>query len=331
MTTPLLQVKNVTIELRTRNGVVPVIDNLSFTLHQNESLAFVGESGCGKSMTALAIMGLLPEGIGRIASGQILFDGEDLTTASMKRLRALRGNEISMIFQEPMTSLNPVYTVAEQISEVLRTHQKLSKKAAYDAAIELLDAVQIPNPKGRADDYPFQLSGGQRQRVMIAIALACRPKILIADEPTTALDVTVQAQIFDLLNDLRKQLQTSIIMITHDMGVVAEMVDHMIVLYAGRKAEMGPVKQVIRNPRHPYTKGLISCVPHITQRPKKIRTSLTEISGIVPSLAAFGQDKCLFESRCHKADSQCRMARPVADEELSGTHHVACWHAGDAK
>ncbi|MEN8933735.1 MAG: ABC transporter ATP-binding protein, partial [Planktotalea arctica] len=207
----LLSVKNLRIEIKTRAGVAPVIDDLSFDLDAGESLSFVGESGCGKSMTALALMGLLPEGVGSVASGSITFDGEDLTQASEARLRALRGNDISMIFQEPMTSLNPLYTVGEQIAEVLRAHQGLSRKQAWDQAVELLDAVRIPNARARAEDYPFQMSGGQRQRVMIAIALACQPKILIADEPTTALDVTVQAQIFDLLQDMRRQTGSAII------------------------------------------------------------------------------------------------------------------------
>ena len=202
MSEPLLKVQNLRIELSLRDGIAPVIDDLSFELGAGESISFVGESGCGKSMTALGIMGLLPEKVGRIASGKITFDGEELTTVTQKRLRAIRGNEISMIFQEPMTSLNPVYTVGEQIAEVLRAHQGLSKSAAWNCAIELLDAVRIPNARRRVSDYPFQMSGGQRQRVMIAIALACEPKILIADEPTTALDVTVQAEIFDLLNEL---------------------------------------------------------------------------------------------------------------------------------
>lgn len=258
MSEPLLKVENLRIELTTRDGVVPVIDNLSFELAAGENLSFVGESGCGKSITALGVMGLLPEKIGRIASGGITFDGEDLTAASEARLREIRGNDISMIFQEPMTSLNPVYAVGEQIAEVLRRHQGLGKSAAWNKAIELLDAVRIPNPGARVSDYPFQMSGGQRQRVMIAIALACEPKILIADEPTTAFDVTVQAHIFDLLRDLQAKTGTAIMLITHDMGAVAEMSERMIVMYAGRKAEEGRVDEVIEHPSHPYTKGLIS-------------------------------------------------------------------------
>ncbi|MEO0379227.1 MAG: ABC transporter ATP-binding protein [Pseudomonadota bacterium] len=328
MMAPLLQVENLRVELAVRGGVVPVIDDLSFTLDHGENLSFVGESGCGKSMTALAVMGLLPEGIGRIASGKILFDGEDLTSASDARLRDIRGNQISMIFQEPMTSLNPVYTVGEQIAEVLRAHQGLSKTSAKDMAVELLDAVRIPNPHARVDDYPFQMSGGQRQRVMIAIALACKPKILIADEPTTALDVTVQAQIFDLLRDMRAQTGTSIIMITHDMGAVAEMADRMIVMYAGRKAEEGPVNDIIAHACHPYTKGLITCVPHIVADLNETRHELTEIPGIVPGISEFGQDFCLYGARCPNVSEQCRTQRPT-EQKMADDHVSACWHAED--
>ena len=325
MIDPLLSVQNLRIELTTRDGVASVIDDFSFNLFPGEVISFVGESGCGKSMTALGIMGLLPEGVGKIASGSIKFAGEDLSTANSKRMRSIRGNEISMIFQEPMTSLNPVYTIGEQIAEVLRAHQGLSKKASWSKAIELLDAVRIPNPQARISDYPFQMSGGQRQRVMIAIALACEPRILIADEPTTALDVTVQAQIFDLLNDLRKKTGTAIILITHDMGAVAEMAERMIVMYAGRKAEEGPVQQVIDNARHPYTRGLISCVPHILETLTCERQTLQEVPGIVPSLRDFGKDRCLFASRCNNVSEKCRNERPPETEFLN-SQRVACWH-----
>ena len=328
MTGPLLKIEHLRIELKTRDGVAPVIDDLGFQLAAGESIGFVGEAGCGKSMTALGIMGLLPEGIGRIAGGSITFDGEELTTASEKRLRDLRGNEISMIFQEPMTSLNPVYSVGEQIAEVLRAHQGLSRKAAWDQAAQLLDAVRIPNAKARVGDYPFQMSGGQRQRVMIAMALACKPKILIADEPTTALDVTVQAQIFDLLRDLRRETGTAIILITHDMGAVAEMADRVIVMYAGRKAETGPVDRIIEHPRHPYTRGLISCVPHIPTPLTEAREALTEVPGIVPSLKDFGVDACLFASRCSYRTDPCFTSRPKPAEFEDG-QIADCWHAED--
>ena len=322
----LLSVKNLRIEIKTRAGVAPVIDNLSFDLQAGESLSFVGESGCGKSMTALALMGLLPEGVGSVAAGSITFDGEELTTATETRLREIRGNDISMIFQEPMTSLNPLYTIGEQIAEVLRAHQNLSRTAAWSQAIELLDAVRIPNAKARVNDYPFQMSGGQRKRVMIAIALACQPKILIADEPTTALDVTVQAQIFDLLQDMRRQTGSSIILITHDMGAVAEMAERMIVMYAGRKAELGLVEEVIAHPRHPYTAGLISCVPHILSTLTEEREELVEVPGIVPALYDFGKDSCLFASRCQQAQAQCLEARPP-EIEFGAEHQSACWRA----
>jgi len=326
MTEALLSVENLRVEFTTRDGVVPVIDDLSFHLNDRDNISFVGESGCGKSMTALALMGLVPHPVGRIASGKILFQGEDLVQASEKRLQQIRGNDISMIFQEPMTSLNPVYTVSQQISEVLRRHQNLSKTQAAVQAIELLDAVRIPNPSARAKDYPHQMSGGQRQRVMIAMALACRPKLLIADEPTTALDVTVQAQIFDLLSDLRRETGTAILLITHDMGAVAEMADRLIVMYAGRKVEEGPVDQVIAAPRHPYTEGLISCVPHITANLESERSALTEVPGIVPPLSQFGRDLCLFASRCVYRSDRCTEARPeqsaVAEQQT-----VACWHS----
>ncbi len=322
----LLRVRNLRIELRTRDGVAPVIDDLGFDLAEGEAISLVGESGCGKSMTALGIMGLLPQQIGSIASGSIEFDGEELVGASERRMREIRGNEISMIFQEPMTSLNPVYTVGEQIAEVLRAHQNLSRSAAWNAAGDLLDAVRIPNPRSRLADYPFQMSGGQRQRVMIAIALACRPKILIADEPTTALDVTVQAQIFDLLRDLRRETGTSIILITHDMGAVAEMADRMIVMYAGRTAEIGPVDALISHPRHPYTRGLISCVPHIQVPLTETRDELTEVGGVVPSLSEFGADACLFASRCVHRTDECDSRRP-GPIAFGPDHTADCWHA----
>lgn len=323
--TALLKVENLRVELSLRDGVAPVIDDLSFALREGETLSFVGESGCGKSMTALAVMGLLPEKVGRIASGKILFKDEDITQASDARMREIRGNDIGMIFQEPMTSLNPVYTVGEQIAEVLRRHKGLNAKEAWARAAELLDAVRIPNAKARVSDYPHQMSGGQRQRVMIAIALACKPRILIADEPTTALDVTVQAQIFDLLRDLGRDTGTAIILITHDMGAVAEMADRMIVMYAGRKAEEGPVDPVLDHPRHPYTKGLISCVPHLVAELTDDRPELTEIPGIVPSLSSFGQNACLFASRCALADDQCQSERPP--EVTFGSQQSACWKA----
>ena len=254
MSDTILDVKNLRVEFSTRGGIVPVLDNLSFSLDRGERIGFVGESGCGKSMTALALMGLLPS-IGRVASGQILFKGQDIVNASTKRMQDIRGNEISMIFQEPMTSLNPVFTIGSQIAEVLHRHHNMDKSEALKTAVDLLDAVKIPDARNRIASYPHQMSGGQRQRVMIAIALACEPEILIADEPTTALDVTVQAEIFDLLRDIGVQTNTAMILITHDMGAVRQMAQRMLVMYAGRKVEEGTVDQIIKSPRHPYTPG----------------------------------------------------------------------------
>lgn len=322
----LLEVENLRIELTTRDGTAPVVDDLSLRLNAGETLSFAGESGCGKSMTALAMMGLLPESIARVASGSIRFDGEELTTATDARLREIRGNNMSMIFQEPMTSLNPVLTIGEQIAEVLRTHQGLQRKPARDQAVAWLDAVRIPNPKERAKAYPFQMSGGQRQRAMIAMALACKPKLLIADEPTTALDVTVQAQIFDLLRELRADTGIAIILITHDMGAVAEMAERMIVMYAGRKAEFGPVARIIRHARHPYTRGLINCVPHLHDALSSDRPELFEVPGIVPPLQDFGQDSCLFAARCAHATDECRTRRPP-ERHFEAGQIVDCWHA----
>ena len=321
---PLMEVKNLRIELTTRDGTAPVIDDLSFSLYEGETLSFVGESGCGKSMTALALMGLLPEKVSHITAGSIHFNGQDITHASADTLNTLRGNDISMIFQEPMTSLNPVFTIGEQIAEVLRHHKGVSKVVGVKLAIELLDQVRIPEAYRRVDNYPHELSGGQRQRVMIAMALACSPKLLIADEPTTALDVTVQAQIFDLLDELQKEHNTAIMLITHDMGVVAEMAERMIVMYAGRKIEEGLVDEVLQHAAHPYTQGLIACVPHLLASIEEERHSLLEVPGVVPSLAQFGQNRCLFAGRCSRSTDQCLNQRP-AEMKRPG-RSVSCWH-----
>ena len=323
---PLLDVRNLSVQFTTRAGTVTVLDDISFTLERGERISFVGESGCGKSMTALALMGLLPA-MGRVSGGQILFKGEDLTQASAARLRRLRGNEVSMIFQEPMTSLNPVFTIGQQIVEVLRLHRGIDNASARRRALELLEAVRIPNASARIDDYPHQLSGGQRQRVMIAIALACEPEILIADEPTTALDVTVQAEIFALLRDLGTKLDTAIILITHDMGAVAQMSERMLVMYAGRRVEEGRVADVVGAPAHPYTRGLIACVPHITSNVAAITEQLPEIDGIVPPITRFGRDECLFAPRCLRVADGCLAAKPQ-QVEMAGhdAHSVACWH-----
>ena len=323
MPDPLLSIKNLTVVFKTRLGEVPVIDDVSFSIAPGEILGIVGESGCGKTMTSLAIMRLMPEQ-GKVTSGSIRLSGEDLVVASEARMRGLRGNEISMVFQEPMTSLNPVFSVGEQIAEVLKAHQGLSKSEARDHAVELLESVKIPLPSRRANDYPHQLSGGMRQRVMIAIALACKPKVLIADEPTTALDVTVQAHIFELLHELRDQTGTSIILITHDMASVAEMAERVMVMYAGRKVEEGPVEEILTNPLHPYTQGLIRCVPHLMETISPERQDLHEIPGIVPPISHFGRNECLFAPRCSFVEDRCLNQRPL-DSKRASEHLTACW------
>ena len=328
--TALLSVKNLTVEFTTRDGIAPVIDDLSFDLAPGETLSLVGESGCGKSMTALAIMGLIPSPPGRVASGSISLAGENLLQASDTRLRAVRGNDISMVFQEPMTSLNPVFTVGEQISETLRRHQGLNRRQAKALSIEMLDAVQIPLPTRRINDYPHQLSGGMRQRVMIAMALACRPKVLIADEPTTALDVTVQAQIFDLMRAVGKETDAAIILITHDMGSVAEMAERVVVMYAGRKIEEGYVDDILARPRHPYTRGLIACVPHLLETVSAERPSLQEIPGMVPPLSEFGFVGCLFAPRCDRVETRCWQEKPQVTQ-VTSTQGAACWNLEEAK
>ena len=323
MSDPILSVENLTVTFKTRFGRIPVIDDVSFGIAPGEILGIVGESGCGKTMTSLAIMRLMPEQ-GSVTGGTIRLSGEDLVLASEARMRGIRGSEISMIFQEPMTSLNPVFSVGEQIAEVLCAHQGLSKREAKQQAVRLLEAVKIPLPDRRVNDYPHQFSGGMRQRVMIAIALACKPKVLIADEPTTALDVTVQAHIFELLQELREQTGTSIILITHDMASVAEMAERVMVMYAGRKVEEGPVREVLTNPQHPYTQGLIACVPHLTETISPQRHDLLEIPGMVPPMQHFGRNACLFAPRCKFVEEHCRNERPVDGERAHG-HLAACW------
>ena len=265
----LVSINKLNIEARTRAGTLKVVNDLSFTIKKSETLCVVGESGCGKSVTALSLMSLLPEGILKVSSGDILFDNINLARLSEAELEGIRGNEISMIFQEPMTSLNPLFTVGEQVSEVIRRHKNLNKEKAWASAVELLDAVKIPNPDKRAFDYPFQLSGGQRQRVMIAIALACQPKILIADEPTTALDVTIQAEILALINMLKQETGTAVMFITHDMAVVAQLADRVVVMHPGQKVEEGTVHEIFNNPQHEYTKALLAAVPKLGEMASK--------------------------------------------------------------
>ncbi len=328
--TPVLDIENLGVAIRSERGApVPVLERLSFKVHQGRTMALVGESGCGKSMTALAIMGLLPPGF-VVTDGRILLAGENVLAASPKRLRTLRGNAMSMIFQEPMTALNPLYTVGDQIAEVLRVHRGLGRADATEQAVAFLKAVQIPAADQRVDAYPHQLSGGMRQRVMIAMALACKPKLLIADEPTTALDVTVQAQIFDLLARLQQETETAIVLITHDLGAVAELADDVSVLYAGRCIETGPAERIIAEPRHPYTRGLLACVPHLSLGQARSDTwvDLGEIPGMVPSLGARGTD-CAFLARCANSADICRARRQPPLDEAEPGHAVSCWRQAE--
>lgn len=297
----LLEVTNLRTQFPTRAGLVKSVDGVSFTIGEGELLGLVGESGCGKSITALSIMRLIAKP-GKITNGTINFKGEDLTTASDERLREIRGNDIAMIFQDPMTSLNPVFTVGEQIAEALRLHRKLDKKAAWSAAIQAMKEVSIPSPERRVNDYPHQLSGGMRQRVMIAMALACDPELLIADEPTTALDVTIQAQILELLNELRVSRKLAILLITHDLGVVAEVADRVCVMYTGKIVEESGVNELFEDPKHPYTRGLLRSVPKLTDVGSAKAVRLQTIEGTVPSPTnlPFG---CHFAPRCeHRMD-----------------------------
>lgn len=320
----VLQVDRLSVEFKTRRGTMTVLNGVSFDLKRGETLGIVGESGSGKSMSALSIMGLLPQPNGRVTGGRIALSGKDLLELSEKAMSAVRGNDISMIFQEPMTSLNPVLTVGEQISETIRVHRGWDRKKADAHAIEMLTAVDIPFPHKRFNDYPHQFSGGMRQRVMIAIALACEPLVLIADEPTTALDVTVQAQIFDLLEKMQNEVGTSIFLITHDMGVVAEMASRVAVMYAGRIVEQGAVTQVLSAPQHPYTQGLVNCVPQIDTDPGSERPFLEEIPGVVPSLMDVGTG-CAFAARCSFATSECWDRDPPL-HVFEGGHQLLCWH-----
>jgi len=320
--TPVLQVDGLSLEFRTRGRAAEVLSDVSFDLRPGETLCLVGESGCGKSMTALAIMRLIPP-LARIGAGHVRLRGADLAMHDDEAMRRVRGNNISMIFQEPMTALNPVYTVGDQIGEPLRQHQGLSKRQARERAIEMLKSVGIPLPERRVDDYPHQLSGGMRQRVMIAIALACDPDVLIADEPTTALDVTVQAQIFDLLREQQARRGTAVLLITHDMGAVSEMADRVVVMYGGRVVEQGSVGQILAQPRHPYTQGLIACLPELDREPGDDRPDLPEIPGVVPSVWERGAG-CPFVDRCKHAMARCSREFPPM-MLLDGGQGVSCW------
>jgi peptide/nickel transport system ATP-binding protein len=317
----LLEVKNLQTHFRTPDGISRAVDGVSFAVDRGETVAIVGESGCGKSVTANSILRLVPQPPGKIA-GQIRFEGTDLLALSERAMRNIRGNHISMVFQEPMTSLNPVLTVGDQIAETLRLHQHLGRKSIAERAVEMLNLVGIAEPRRRAGEYPHQLSGGMRQRVMIAIALACNPKLLIADEPTTALDVTIQAQILDLMVDLKKRVGAAIILITHDLGVVAEIAERVIVMYAGRKVEEAKVVDLFRTPRHPYTQGLLAAVPKLGSSLGGTEIRLAEIPGVVPSLKQRIAG-CVFASRCALARDVCRQVAPALEEKASG-HFAAC-------
>jgi peptide/nickel transport system ATP-binding protein len=323
---PILEIEDLRTHFLTRDGVVRAVDGVSLELQRGETLGVVGESGCGKSVTALSVLRLIPTPPGRFASGAIRFEGRDLLKLSRAEMRAIRGNDISMIFQEPMTSLNPVLTVGRQIAETLALHQGLSKKAALRRAAEMLELVRIPEARRRLDDYPHQLSGGMRQRVMIAMALACNPKILIADEPTTALDVTIQAQILQLMLELKERFDTAIVLITHDLGVIAETAQRVVVMYAGRKVEEAPVRELFRTPRHPYTRGLLASVPRLDRAAEAgPRPRLMEIAGMVPSLKDVPPG-CTFAERCSFASEQCRRAYPPLEEKAKD-HLAACWNS----
>jgi peptide/nickel transport system ATP-binding protein len=320
----LLEVENLQVHFRTPEGINRAVDGVSFFVNEGETLAIVGESGCGKSVTSMSLMRLVPEPPGRVA-GSIRFAGNELLQLSEREMRAIRGDDISMIFQEPMTSLNPVLTVGRQISETLRMHQGLDRRVAEARAIETLALVGIPDPKRRVREYPHQLSGGMRQRVMIAMALACSPKLLIADEPTTALDVTIQAQILKLMLDLKRRVGAAIILITHDLGVVAEIAERVMVMYAGRKVEEAPVAELFRIPRHPYTQGLLGAVPRLGSSLAGSAKRLAEIPGQVPDLKKHIEG-CVFAGRCSLATDLCRQFAPGL-EAKAPRHIVACHYA----
>ena len=321
MATPVLQVRNLTTRFKTERGVVTAVDNISFEVAAGETLAIVGESGSGKSVTSMSILRLIPSPPGRIENGEILFDGKDLLKLSEDEMRAIRGDRIAMIFQDSMSSLNPSITIGKQIAEPITLHRNASWNEAYEKARDLLSMVQIPDAQSRLSVYPHQFSGGMRQRSMIAMALACQPKLIIADEPTTALDVTVQAQILDLLKELTQKAQTSMILITHDMGVVARYADRVAVMYGGRIVEQGPAREIFSRPAHPYTQGLLASIPRIDSDPNQ---PLPAIEGMPPDLADLPVG-CAFAPRCRKATRECDASRPVLAQVGEG-HLKACFN-----
>ncbi len=318
MSDTILEVKDLRIYFESEYGIAKAVDGVSYSVKKGKTLGIVGESGCGKSITSLAILGLIPHPPGIIAGGQILYKGRDLLKFSDRAIREVRGHKISMIFQEPMTALNPILTVGEQIIEVIRRHLNKTPKEARDKAVHLLEQVGIPSPEARIDEYPHELSGGMKQRVMIAMALACEPDILIADEPTTALDVTVQAQILDLLRKMQREYGMAIILITHDLGVIAEMADDVVVMYAGKVVESTDVKTLYKKRLHPYTQGLFDAIPTVTT--KKDRLAI--IKGVVPNPLDFPLG-CRFSTRCHIVEEQCQNLDPLL-RDVAGAHKVAC-------
>lgn len=315
----LLEVKNLKTYFHSDSGVVKAADDVSFYVKQGETLGIVGESGCGKSITCMSLVRLVETPPGKYEGGEIFFNGEDMLKVSDDRIREIRGNDISFIFQEPMTSLNPIFKIGRQISETMMLHRGMTKEEAYKESIKMLELVKIPNPERVVDDYPFALSGGMRQRAMIAMALACEPKLLIADEPTTALDVTIQAQVLDLMNELKQKINASIIFITHDLGVIAEMSDRVMVMYAGKVVEVASALDIFKHPRHPYTIGLIKSKPDMSTT----STRLNVIPGNVPDLSHLPEG-CPFHPRCDKAMDICKEAFPK-EIILEGEHRIACW------
>ena len=318
---PLLDIRHLRTHFQTPQGTVRAVDDASLSVAAGDVLGIVGESGCGKSVLSLSILQLLPKPPAFFAGGQILFDGQDLLKASAEDIRKIRGNRISMIFQEPMTALNPVFTIGNQLAEVFRVHWSLGRSASIEKSIEMLETVGVPAPQRRVKEYPYQLSGGMRQRVMIAMALACRPALLIADEPTTALDVTIQAQILELMNKLREELKTAIVIISHDLGVIAETASSVVVMYTGRIMESADTLTLFDNPLHPYTRGLMRAIPSLEMNVDN--GELYEITGVVPSLSALPPG-CPFNPRCPRVGDICRQQLPELREAAPG-HLVACW------
>lgn len=321
----ILEVKNLKTYFYTEEGEMPAVDGVDFTLRKGETLAIVGESGCGKSVTSMSVLRLIPYPPGKIIDGEIWYNGRDLLKLSEKEMRGIRGNDISMIFQEPMTSLNPVFTVGKQIMESLIYHQNMTKEQAKARAVEMIKLVEIPEPEKCISNYPHQLSGGMRQRVMIAMALACNPKILIADEPTTALDVTIQAQILRIMADLKKKTNTSIILITHDLGIVAQIAKNVMVMYAGEIVEYTDVNSIFKNPLHPYTIGLLESIPKINEEQDK----LYNIKGTVPNPKDYPKG-CRFAPRCDKAIDKCINEKPPL-KDAGNNHTVRCWCFGEVE